>query len=32
MEAEVEMLLVETIAKIRRGFFVQGKSIKAIGG
>jgi transposase-like protein len=24
------MLLVETIAKIRRAFFVQGKSIKAI--
>src|ERR1700723_4624838 len=30
MEAEVGMLLVETIAKIRRAFFVQGKSIKAI--
>ena len=24
------MLIVETIAKIRRAFFVQGKSIKAI--
>jgi hypothetical protein len=24
------MLVVETIAKIRRGFFVQGKAIKAI--
>jgi hypothetical protein len=24
------MLVVETIAKIRRAFFVQGKSIKAI--
>src|SRR5208282_857171 len=30
MEAEVGMLVVETIAKIRRAFFVQGKSIKAI--
>ena len=30
MEAEVGMLIVETIAKIRRTFFVQGKSIKAI--
>ena len=30
MEAEVGMLIVETIAKIRRAFFVQGKSIKAI--
>jgi hypothetical protein len=29
MEAEVGMLVVETIAKIRRAFFVQGKSIKA---
>jgi hypothetical protein len=28
--AEVGMLIVETIAKIRRAFFVQGKSIKAI--
>ena len=24
------MLVVETIAKIRRGYFVQGKAIKAI--
>ena len=24
------MLVVETIAKIRRAFFIQGKSIKAI--
>ena len=30
MEVEVGMLVVETIAKIRRAFFVQGKSIKAI--
>jgi transposase len=30
MEAEVGMLIVETIAKICRAFFVQGKSIKAI--
>src|SRR5271154_6183618 len=30
MEAEVGMLIVEMIAKIRRAFFVQGKSIKAI--
>ena len=30
MEAEVGMLIVETIAKIRRAFFVQSKSIKAI--
>src|SRR2546423_6657434 len=30
MEAEVGMLIVETIAKIRRAFFGQGKSIKAI--
>src|SRR5262249_15854154 len=30
LEAEVGMLIVETIAKIRRAFFVQGKSIKAI--
>jgi hypothetical protein len=30
MEAEVGMLIVETIAKIRRAFFVQGKPIKAI--
>jgi hypothetical protein len=30
LEAEVVMLIVETIAKIRRAFFVQGKSIKAI--
>jgi hypothetical protein len=29
VEAEVGMLIVETIAKIRRAFFVQGKSIKA---
>jgi hypothetical protein len=29
-EAEVGMLVVETVAKIRRAFFVQGKSIKAI--
>ena len=29
-EAEVGMPIVETIAKIRRVFFVQGKSIKAI--
>jgi len=28
--AEIGMLVVETIAKIRRAFFVQGKSIKAI--
>jgi hypothetical protein len=28
--AEVGMLIVETIAKIRRAFFVQGKPIKAI--
>ena len=30
MGAKVGMLVVETIAKIRRAFFVQGKSIKAI--
>src|SRR5258705_661487 len=30
MEAEVAMLMVETIARIRRAFFVQGKPIKAI--
>jgi DNA-binding transcriptional regulator LsrR (DeoR family) len=30
MEAEVGMLIVETIAKIHRLFFVQGKAIKAI--
>jgi transposase len=30
MGAEIGMLIVETIAKIRRLFFVQGKSIKAI--
>src|ERR1700732_5247616 len=30
VEAEVVMLIVETIAKVRRAFFVQGKSIKAI--
>src|SRR5271166_5369337 len=30
MGAEVGMLIVETIAKIRRAFFVQGKSIKLI--
>src|SRR3954471_11571019 len=30
MGAEVGMLIVETIAKIRRAFFGQGKSIKAI--
>ena len=30
MGAEVGMLIVETIAKIRRAFFRQGKSIKAI--
>jgi hypothetical protein len=27
---QVGMLVVETIAKIRRAFFVQGKAIKAI--
>jgi len=26
LEAEVGMLILETIAKIRRAFFVQGKS------
>jgi hypothetical protein len=26
LEAEVGMLVLETIAKIRRAFFVQGKS------
>ena len=30
MEAEVGMLLVETIAKIRRAYFVDGRPIKAI--
>jgi transposase len=30
MGAEVGMLIVETIAKIRRAFFVQGKPIRAI--
>jgi hypothetical protein len=30
LEAEVGMLILETIAKIRRAFFVQGKSIKLI--
>jgi hypothetical protein len=30
MEAEFRMLIVETIAKIRRAYFVQKKSIKAI--
>src|ERR1700710_298857 len=30
MGAEIGMLIVETIAKIRRAFFGQGKSIKAI--
>jgi hypothetical protein len=30
LEAEVGMLIVEMIAKIRRAFFVQGKPIKAI--
>src|SRR6266571_6001788 len=30
MGAEVGMLIVETIAKIRRAFFGQGRSIKAI--
>ncbi|MCK1741229.1 hypothetical protein IVA80_10190 [Bradyrhizobium sp. 139] len=30
MEAEVGMLVVETIAKIRRAYFVHGRSIKAI--
>jgi transposase len=30
MGAEIGMLIVETIAKIRRAFFVQGKPIKAI--
>src|ERR1700753_1538776 len=30
MEAEVEMLVVETIAKIRRAYFVDGRPIKAI--
>src|ERR1700761_214872 len=30
MEAEVGMLLVETIAKIRRAYFVHGQPIKAI--
>ena len=30
MEAEVGMLVVETIAKIRRAYFVDGHPIKAI--
>jgi len=30
MGAEIGMLIVETIAKIRRAYFVQGKPIKAI--
>ena len=30
LEAEVGMLIVETIAKIRRAFFVQGKPIKVM--
>ena len=30
LEAEVGMLIVETIAKVRRAFFVQGKPIKVI--
>ena len=30
MEAEFRMLIVETIAKIRRAYFVQKRSIKAI--
>ena len=30
MGAEIGMLIVETIAKIRRLFFAQGKPIKAI--
>jgi hypothetical protein len=30
MEAEVGMLVVETIAKIRRAYFVDGRPIKAI--
>src|SRR5580700_11783497 len=30
MGAEIGMLIVETIAKIRRAFFVQGKPIKEI--
>src|SRR3974377_2192599 len=30
MEAEVGMLLVDTIAKIRRAYFVDGRPIKAI--
>src|SRR5258708_27878430 len=30
MGAEAGMLVVETIAKIRRAYFVQGKPIKAI--
>src|ERR1700692_3428617 len=30
MEAEVGMLVVETIAEIRRGYFVHGQPIKAI--
>ena len=30
LEAEAGMLIVETIAKVRRVYFVQGKSIKAI--
>ena len=30
MGAEIGMLVVETIAEIRRAFFVQGKPIKVI--
>jgi hypothetical protein len=30
MEAEVGMLVVETIAKIRRAYFVHGQPIRAI--
>jgi hypothetical protein len=30
MEAEVGMLVVETIVKIRRAYFVDGQPIKAI--
>ncbi|BAR63262.1 integrase catalytic subunit (plasmid) [Bradyrhizobium diazoefficiens] len=30
MEAEVGMLVVETIGKIRRAYFVDGRPIKAI--
>jgi hypothetical protein len=31
LEAEVGMLIVEMIAKIRRAFFVQGKPISSQG-